>query len=316
MRIELPSLFTIPSHFRKIVFKKAVKPANSGASNNMLQVFKTSRWLKFAALLLVPLVLYAVIAECSSWRPRVLHYRDEAVAVAYSPDGRWLVCLSASQLEVRDAQTERIIWHQYLNDPGKTVAFAPDSQNLAVQCLNTLQLWNVPTHKLLHSFKHQTPGLYKPVVRFTPNDSRLIVSGNELATVVYDTRAGKLLSATPQDARLFTLARSSDSSMIALITSMMVPGYIVLRHEGTIQAPMIVRPLDDDGAFCATFTPDQKTLAIGTRHGKIMFWDIATRRWLHQLTAHSQEVSMLVFSPDGSLLASSSNDGVVKLWDA
>ena len=63
------------------------------------------------------------------------------------------------------------------------------------------------------------------------------------------------------------------------------------------------------------FSPDGKTLAVGTWVDTIELWDVATERRTATLEGHRSWVTSVSFSPDGTLLASGSGDGTVKLWD-
>jgi WD40 repeat protein len=70
------------------------------------------------------------------------------------------------------------------------------------------------------------------------------------------------------------------------------------------------------------FSPDGKTLAVGHAtgprppKGTISFYDTATWEKTDDLTdIHKNYVGRLCFSPDGTLLASGSYDGRVKLWE-
>lgn len=63
-----------------------------------------------------------------------------------------------------------------------------------------------------------------------------------------------------------------------------------------------------------TFDIRKNLLAIGTSNGLVELWDIATDDRIEK-KIHKSYISSLAFSPDGSLLASSSVDGRVFLWD-
>jgi WD40 repeat protein len=80
------------------------------------------------------------------------------------------------------------------------------------------------------------------------------------------------------------------------------------------------------GGAAVAFAPDGKTLASG--RGTIRIWDLATGKVVrefreepvivrgNQTIRRAGYVTSLAFSPDGGLLASGSNDGVVQLWEA
>ena len=64
-------------------------------------------------------------------------------------------------------------------------------------------------------------------------------------------------------------------------------------------------------------SPVANVIASGSRNGKIHLWDSITGEFLHNFTAHSDSISGLAFSPDGSTLASGSghSDHTVRLWN-
>src|SRR5262249_34662644 len=59
-----------------------------------------------------------------------------------------------------------------------------------------------------------------------------------------------------------------------------------------------------------------KLLASGGLDQSVRVWDAATYRELRTLNGHAAGVTSLVFRPDSLGLASGSEDGVVKIWDA
>jgi WD40 repeat protein len=71
--------------------------------------------------------------------------------------------------------------------------------------------------------------------------------------------------------------------------------------------------------YCIAFAPDGKTLASGGgfpgKEGEVRLWDVATSTPRAALRGHEQCVYTASFSPDGRTLATTSFDGIVKLWD-
>ncbi|MBV9470500.1 MAG: hypothetical protein JOZ57_14775, partial [Abitibacteriaceae bacterium] len=97
------------------------------------------RWLTILSLVAIPALLYAVLAERASWRPRIWHVTlGHIQSVAFSPDGKLLavgVFLSRQQpgavflWNIANSRVERHL--DVPTAPVQTVAFAPTGQQLA-----------------------------------------------------------------------------------------------------------------------------------------------------------------------------------------
>jgi WD40 repeat protein len=76
----------------------------------------------------------------------------------------------------------------------------------------------------------------------------------------------------------------------------------------------VANPGDDNGYFinCATFSPDNSILALGTSRGTIALCN-RTRQYAN-CAKHTAEVIALVFSPSTMILASGSRDGTTRIW--
>ena len=71
------------------------------------------------------------------------------------------------------------------------------------------------------------------------------------------------------------------------------------------------------------FAPDDKAVAIGDGNGDITLWSVPNGQLRHRLSGQRKSVVALAFTPDGTKLASGSNDDMfmtrkqnsVKIWD-
>jgi WD40 repeat protein len=64
------------------------------------------------------------------------------------------------------------------------------------------------------------------------------------------------------------------------------------------------------------FSPDGRTLASASNDGRIILWDVVTRKPAsQQFSRRTNSVTSLAFRPDGKMLASGLPDGTVILWD-
>ena len=77
------------------------------------------------------------------------------------------------------------------------------------------------------------------------------------------------------------------------------------------------RPLGEHWIDSFALAPDNRTLAIGDAGSlaAIRLWDLPTNKEIHTLQGHGYSIEKLAFSPDGSILLSSSGDKTVLCWN-
>ena len=112
---------------------------------------------------------------------------------------------------------------------------------------------------------------------------------------------------------------SSDGKLLAAGTEQDGRGGVVLLFE--VESGLLLSTLSGfrGPVGALAFSPDDNKLAVGAGDlftpGEIVVWDIAEDEELHSLTGHHSAISSLDFSGDGGMLASSSSDGSIIIWD-
>ncbi|EFJ51518.1 hypothetical protein VOLCADRAFT_103429 [Volvox carteri f. nagariensis] len=67
---------------------------------------------------------------------------------------------------------------------------------------------------------------------------------------------------------------------------------------------------------CLTHNPSGTQLAAGLADGGVVVWDaVSPRRWVRLVGDHGRPVGRVIYSSDGNLLASASDDGCICIWN-
>lgn len=263
-----------------------------------------------------------------------------------SADGRLIAAaIGSSGVRIWDASTGRLVRELPAVEQNSTIsiAFSPSNDSLlAVGCGSTsgasyIGLWDIHAGTELARLSGRMDGDQSAgvphAIEFSSDGQHLVV-GRGFMNVLTPSSSSKLLEVWEVASR----------QMIRRL-----PGHVNdcvsfdFTHDGTLLATgsrdgtaiiwstaawapvRTLRNPDPDTVFeqpgaagmveGVAFSPDGTLLAMASRGGSVLLWDVGTGQLLETLKGHSSAVEAVAFSPDGRTLASGGGDQTVRLWN-
>ncbi|MCL4246867.1 MAG: WD40 repeat domain-containing protein [Anaerolineae bacterium] len=191
---------------------------------------------------------------------------------------------------------------------------AADDPNVATT--NVVQIWEASSGAPLRVLEHPAP---VTAIAFSP-DAQTIATGDAAGTVrFWDVSEGvELNSLRAHPSAVRALAFSPDGTQI--VTGGMER---FTRIWDVARATRLVEfdNATDDAVLAAAYSWDGRLLATAggnpdafTRDNSVRLWDLAARRVVGGMLGHDAAVTGVAFSPDGTQIASISDDGTLRIW--
>jgi WD40 repeat protein/serine/threonine protein kinase len=238
---------------------------------------------------------------------------------AFRPDGTKLAVGGTNpQIEVRDAQTGKVLWANL--EPqlpqAMSVAFRPDGRSLAVgfgvysgEGVHSVKLFEVATGQETDTFPGPKGGVND--LAFHPDGRRMAVAGSGVVEVWDVTAHTKVHELHGHSNWVYGVAFSPDGKWLATggwdrtiklwDAATGVERLTILGHEGFV--------------LRLAFSPDGHSLVSTSEDRRARLWEIPTGHRIGVLHGHTDFVQAVAFTPDGRELASGGQDGMVKIWN-
>lgn len=192
-----------------------------------------------------------------------------------------------------------------------SIAGSPWAPLVALAAQKQVLLYNTDTLQLVSVLPF--PEGFPQVVRFSHNGSVLIAGGGIGAklghVVVWDVATGKRIAQIGDE---FDTVLAADISPDQSLVALGGPGRLVKIFSARDGKLICKMKKHTDWVTELCFTPDGKTLISGDRVGGISAWDCQGHE-LQSVSAHTAGVTGIACR--GSYVATSSEDGTVKLWN-
>jgi len=256
-----------------------------------------------------------------SQNPHVIKLPGERHCLSASSSGKLhTTSVDGHFIKIRELGIETPIAQREIKERPryKAVAYSHDAQLLAYgDSKKNLFVWDIAREEMLHTFTgHETNVAF---MDFSP-DGNYLASDPECGYYrLWDVKSGKEV----HPFKSYKVEHTAFSPCGNVIAGESEKEFILWDLKGSKLKLTIPKP--DEYKFWwqggIAFSPNGLYLATGLyrRDGMvnipIMVWDTMTGENIATFSGHLTNIISLMFSQDGTLLASSSGDGTILLWD-
>ena len=245
-------------------------------------------------------------------------------SLAYAPDGSRFASIAGRQVLVWNSVTGQVL-AEFMGSGTLqgSLAFSPSGKSLVASAWgHTVREWDVDQASALQTLSGMRD--HTEQASFSPDGKTFITASRGGGVSFWVTATGRLAGHLPVRGR-FAVVSPNGQQLAVGITD----GVVLLYSFPPGKEPLRQLNTNFHRVVSVSFSPDSRLLAVQGDHPIAQVWDLGS----HELAAnllHDERVGSVVFfpngqefevvvtslsfSPDGQVLATGSQDGLLRLW--
>ena len=255
--------------------------------------------------------------------------------LSWSSNGQYIAGANGGSVFVWNATHGSLMTHYTAQSAGITaLAFSPDSQRIATSSYDrTVQIWQATTGALLLTYNGQNVASGAPVVSlsWSPDGTQIVSSSSLRGGSGEVTNSVKIWDTTTGN-DVFVYDATNSSNVVAWAPSgSLIASEKYVASDDTVQ---LWSPTNGQGSSLSindpyvgvqkiSWSPSSKyvALALGSYQALVPTSRVEVRSatgtsFMLDYTGHQPNVRDVAWSPDGTRIASSSDDKTVQIWQA
>ena len=238
---------------------------------------------------------------------------DAPVALAFSPDGRWLASASLDRsIRVWDLEDGSQRWRFAAADPWiGGLDFSTDSSRLVAAVGRRIRLFDLVGGREIFQDRAHSGGLR--CMAFAEGGRTLVTAGGDGIVQTWDLSTGTWSQELGRHDRPVEALTVDGGSVLTGGADA-----DVFRWDLSLGGELARLGGHGSGVQSMARSPDGSTLASGGRDGTLLLWDLrATEPYPRQwLDAHDGAVTAIAWEPSSRWLVTAGADGKLHVWDA